>query len=52
MPTKQEMLESKTKAELMKLADKAGVTKVKTNMRKAEIVAVLAKTPKLKKADL
>ena len=52
MPTKQELLENKTKAELLNLANKAGVDKVKDSMRKSDIVAVLAKTPKVKKNDL
>jgi hypothetical protein len=52
MPTKQELLEEKTKADLLKLADKAGVTTVKKNMRKSELVAALAKSRNVKKADL
>ena len=52
MPTKAELLEQRTKDELLKMADKAGVDQVKTSMKKSEIVETLAKTPKIKKADL
>ncbi|MFW6107361.1 MAG: hypothetical protein ACOC8A_01580 [bacterium] len=52
MPTKAELLEAKTKDDLVKLASKAGVTKVKKSMKKGEMVKALAKSRKLTKADL
>ena len=52
MPTKQELLEQKTKAELLELARDVDEGKVKSSMRKTEIVDVLADSRKLKKADL
>ena len=52
MPTKKEMLEAKTKAELMKLAEKHGVGAVKKSMNKSQMVDALARTTKVKKADL
>lgn len=51
--TKKEMLDKRTKGDLVKLAEKAGIAdKLKSAMKKDEIVEVLAKNPKLKKADL
>lgn len=51
--TKKEMLDNRTKGDLIKLAEKAGVAgKLKSSMKKDEIVEVLAKNPKIKKADL
>ncbi|MFW6106780.1 MAG: hypothetical protein ACOC8H_01325 [bacterium] len=52
MATKKEMLQSKSKGELVALARKAGVKKVKATMRKAEIVETLGKNPKVKKSLL
>jgi len=52
MPTKQELLEQKTKAELLEVARDVDEPKVKRSMRKPDIVDVLADSRKLKKADL
>ncbi|MFO8014676.1 MAG: hypothetical protein R6X20_15370 [Phycisphaerae bacterium] len=52
MPTKQELLEDKTKDELVELADDAGVERVKKSMNKDEMVETLDRSRKLKKADL
>lgn len=52
MATKRDMLAEKTKAELLKMADKAGITQVKTSMKKDELVETIARTPKIKKSDL
>ncbi len=52
MPTKKELLADMTKADLEKLAKKKKVTTIKSSMRKGEMVNVLAKSRKLKKADL
>jgi hypothetical protein len=52
MATKREMLQEKTKAQLMKLAKKAKITKVKTSMKKDEMVEAIASSRKVKKADL
>ncbi|MFP4105556.1 MAG: hypothetical protein ACLFVU_05620 [Phycisphaerae bacterium] len=52
MPTKKEMLETKTKAELLALAEQAGVTTVKKSMNKGDMVEALSRTTKVKKADL
>lgn len=52
VPTKKEMLETKTKAELLALAEQAGVTTVKKSMNKGDMVEALSRTTKVKKADL
>lgn len=52
MPTKMELLETKTKAQLSKLAKKAKITTLKASMKKDEMVEALAKSRKLKKSDL
>lgn len=52
MATKAELLDAKKKDDLVKMADKAGVDKVKKSMSKKQMVEILAKTPKIKKADL
>ncbi|MFO7899860.1 MAG: hypothetical protein R6V58_12470 [Planctomycetota bacterium] len=52
MPTKKELLEAKTKAQLLKLAQKKNITAVKKSMRKGEMVAAIGKSRKVKKADL
>lgn len=52
MPTKKELLEAKTKAELLKLAKNKKVTSVKKSMLKGEMVDAIGKSRKVKKADL
>lgn len=52
MPKKAELLEKHTKADLLKMAEKAGVDQVKKSMNKSELVETLARTTKIKKADL
>lgn len=52
MATKKEMLEAKTKAALLKLAEDKKVASVKKSMNKDKIVELLGKTTKIKKADL
>ncbi len=52
MATKREMLEAKTKADLLKLAHKAKIDKVKTSMKKTEMIDALADNRKVKKVDL
>ncbi len=52
MPTKKELLEAKTKADLVSLAEKKKITSVKKSMRKDELVEAIGKSRKVKKADL
>ncbi len=52
MPTKAEMLEQKSKDVLLSLADKNNIAGAKKSMKKSELVDVLAKSTKVKKADL
>lgn len=52
MPTKREMMEAKTKAELLKLARKARIDTVRKSMLKSELVDHLSNSRKIKKADL
>ena len=52
MPTKQELLEDRTKDELVALAQDAGVDDVKKSMNKDEMVEALDRSRKLTKADL
>ena len=52
MATKKELLEAMTKADLLKLADKAGVTTVKKSMKKGELAEALSNSRKIRKSDL
>ncbi len=52
MATKAELLDEKTKDDLIKLADKAGEEKVKKSMKKSQMIDVLASSRKVKKSDL
>jgi len=52
MAKKRELLEGRKKPDLVKLARKVGETKVKSSMRKGEIVEALANSRKLKKSHL
>ncbi|MBS3821889.1 MAG: hypothetical protein GVY16_04955 [Planctomycetes bacterium] len=52
MPTKKEMLQDKTKDQLLKLASNADIASVKKSMRKDEMVDAIAKSRKVKKSDL
>lgn len=52
MPTKAELLDDMTKDQLVKLAKKAKITKVKKSMNKGEMVEAIAKSRKVKKSDL
>jgi hypothetical protein len=52
MPTKKDMLQEKTKAQLLNLASKAGIDSVKRSMRKDEMVNEIAKSRKVTKSDL
>lgn len=52
MAKKRELLEGRKKAALVKLARKVGENKVKSSMRKGEIVEVLANSRKVKKSHL
>lgn len=50
--TKAEMLDALTKGDLIDLAEKCNVTKVKKSMKKDEMVDLIAKNNKVKKADI
>lgn len=52
VPTKKEMLQDKTKDQLLKLASNADIASVKKSMRKDEMVDAIAKSRKVKKSDL
>lgn len=51
MPTKKEILESKNKDKLFKIAKKAKI-EVKKSMKKPELVEKIEKSRKIKKSDL
>jgi len=52
MAKKRELLEGRKKDDLVKLARQVGETKVKSSMRKGEIVDALANSRKVKKSHL
>ena len=52
MATKSDLLNKLTKGKLMDLASGAGIGGLTPRMKKDEIVEKIAKSPKVKKADL